>query len=83
MKTTRPSPPPRMSEEDVGSYFVHDDGSVWMLVGYAAHPTATLERCERVNESADVRQSHPARVGGVVGAPIFGGFRRLRTEGEA
>jgi len=60
-----------------GVYFIHEDGSVWRCVGYAAEPTATLER---VDDKPIM--GLPQRVSGVVGAPIFEPFHRLVREDE-
>lgn len=70
-----PSPP--ISVDDVGEFFIREDGSVWRLVGYAASPTATLER---VYPNQPTVGGCVERVGGCVGAPIFAGFKRLRAE---
>jgi hypothetical protein len=67
----RPSPP-RMTTDDVGDYYVYEDGSIWQLVSFSDRPTATLER---VNKDCG-----PDRRGGVVGAPVFAGFRKLVPE---
>lgn len=63
--------PPAMSLDDLGAYYVHDDGSVWRLVLFADRPTGSLENVES-----------GMRVGGVIGAPIFAPFRRLVPEGD-
>ncbi len=74
---TAASRPPRITEDDMNSYFVHDDGSVWRVVTYAAQPTATLE-CLYGRASCSEHYHH--RIGGVVGAPIFAGLRKLVPE---
>lgn len=64
--------PPRMSDDDVGAYYIDEAGVAWRLVGYCRHPTATLE-----NVATGERR------GGAVGAPIFNGLRRLVAEDAA
>jgi len=72
-----PAPSPPMSEDDVGEFFIRQDGSVWRLLIYAASPTATLERIWPDQPTVGGRREH---IGGCVGAPIFAGFKRLRAE---
>lgn len=72
-------PPPRMGKDDVGAFYVRRDGSIWRFVGYAAEPTATLERVWR-DQVTSSTPSIGQRVGGVIGAPIFGGFQKLVAE---
>lgn len=61
------SPAPRMSSDDVGDFYVDDEGSLWKLVDYCAEPTASLE-CVYPGGRG---------VSGAVGAPIFEGFTKL------
>lgn len=68
--------PPRMTKEDVGEYYQDAHGGVWRLISYADQPTATLERLDP-HDIATADGYRPARTSGVVGAPIFDGFRRL------
>lgn len=68
-----------MTVGDVGEYYVHDDGTIWRLVAYAAEPTATLRK---IDVDGVLREPHPDEIifverGGVVGARIFEGFRKL------
>jgi hypothetical protein len=56
-----------MMESDLGSYYQHEDGSLWRLATYCSQPTMRLER---VDDPA-------VRVGGAVGAPIFAPFTQL------
>jgi len=57
----------------VGAFYLRDDGTLWRLVVYAAQPTASLEQV--AVDRSEIAGAH--RVGGVVGASIFAGFRRL------
>jgi hypothetical protein len=67
---------PRLNEDTVGDYFVRADGTLWRHISYADRPTATLEHV--ADDRSDIAGAQ--RVGGVVGAPIFAGFRRLVPE---
>lgn len=68
-----------MRESDVGSFYVDENGDIWRMVTYCAHPTATLERITR-DKHPVFRSNMPERVGGAVGAPIFKPFRKLVVE---
>ena len=65
---------PRVTVEDVGTYWVRDDGSLWVLITFAEHPTVTWERIDV--EPVEREPARPRR-GGVVGSPITEGFVRL------
>lgn len=67
---------PRITADDVGSYYIDEAGNLWRLVSYADKPTAVLERVD--NDGTEIPR--PQRRGGVVGAPIFEGFRKLVPE---
>lgn len=66
---------PRMSREDLGGFYIHQDGSVWRLISYCSYPTATLQ-CVY----ADDDHVRGTRRDGAIGAPIFDGFKRLVGE---
>lgn len=69
---------PRFTEADVGEFYVGEAGDLWRLIGFADRPTATLERVTPPATSFIL--GHRERRGGVVGAPIFEGFRKLVPE---
>lgn len=62
-----------MYESDLGSYYQHEDGTLWRLIAYTANPTATLERVV----PAERFDADPVRRSGVVGAPIMDGFTKM------
>lgn len=77
---TGPVRAPRMSEGDVGSFYLDDRGDIWRLIAYCDRPTATLERVT-IDGRPAVSTNRPAQVAGAVGAPIFHGYRRLTPDG--
>lgn len=68
----------RLSEETIGRYFVHTDGSVWRHVGYCAYPTATMQRVDAADRA--LPGGEPERRGGAVGSLILDGFTLLVPE---
>lgn len=74
-------PPPQFTGDDVGDYYVDEAGDLWRLVAYWSGPTASLERVTGENRQV-TDASRRDRVGGGVGAPIFGGYRKLVPQDE-
>lgn len=65
---------PRISVDDVGTYWTRDDGSIWRVITYCEHPTVSWER---VDGHEELRGK---RIGGAVGSEITRGFVRLVAE---
>ena len=65
-----------IKREDVGNYFVDEQGEVWECISYCEQPTASLVRVRDKDSDARVR------VGGACGCLNFQKFTRLVKEGE-
>lgn len=65
-----------LTEADFNAVWVDDNGRLYHLVMFSDQPTCTFEPIE-IPDGDDPRLH---RIGGVVGAPIFNGMRRLRSE---
>jgi hypothetical protein len=70
---------PRVSADDVGSYWTRDDGSLWRIISFSEHPTVTWERLD----GPMVERKTQERCRGVVGSLITAGFVRLVREDES
>lgn len=71
---------PRITVEDVGTYWTRQDGSLWRVISFAEHPTVSWERLDGPLIQRDAVRE---RRGGVVGSLITEGFERLVRESEA
>lgn len=59
--------PPHVTADDVGSFWLGDDGNVWRIVAYCRDPTVTFARVDAPEIQRD----------GAVGSHITEGFVRL------
>lgn len=68
-----------MRVEDVGSYYVDEEGDLWLMIGYCEYPTATMERVDVKNGQMEFAKEQR---GGAVGSPILSGFRKFVPDGK-
>lgn len=72
----------RVTSEDVGTIWQKDDGSVWRLISYCEHPTATWQRIDEKPPNSIIASAfwHPTRISGAVGSAITDGLTKLVPE---